>query len=363
MPEADIEVSEGLVRRLLADLPEPLRWLRDEPLTQVAQGWDNSVWRVGDPRNEHGYAVRVPVRAFAAPVVEAAARWVAEVSTPLRDSGIRVPVPVFAGAPADLVPWPWFVVEWVPGQLVRDVPVAERGVVGMALAQALPSMHRAAPDGAPVNPARGIPLADRQRFTSRHLPAARSYLGAATVDRLLAVIDEALAAPAWPHQPVWCHGDLHAANLTLDTAAGAGRAAGAAAAHSLNRDVSARSVDISTRGAEATRLGHTDAGRAAVDRAAAGAAADGTVGVLDFDDLTSGDPAVDLRFLWLVLDEPQRTEAMSALEASGAYDVGIWARARGWAASSFVIPIAADPESRDGFASQLDHALGQLLVQ
>lgn len=336
MPEADIEVGEGLVRRLLAGLPDPLGSLHSERISPVAQGWDNSVWRVGDR-----YAVRIPVRALAAPVVEAAAGWVAKASAPLRDRGIRVPVPVFVGAPADVVPWPWFVVEWVPGRLVRDVPVAERGEVGMALAQALPAMHRPAPPDAPVSPWRGIPLADRQHITSRHVPAACEHLGAATVDCLLAIVEEALAAPVWPHEPVWCHGDLHAANLTLDVAARS------AAAHSPSRGVLARSCVMSTQAAGPPRLGRTDAARG--------------VGVLDFDDLTRGDPAVDLRFLWLVLDELQREEAMGVLEASGAYDVGIWTRARGWAAASFVIPIAADPHSREAFAGQLDHALGQLV--
>ena len=54
-------------------------------------------------------------------------------------------------------------------------------------------------------------------------------------------------------------------------------------------------------------------------------------------------------------------EAMSTLDASGAYDSAIWIRARGWAASSFVIPIAADPRSRAAFAGQIEHALEQLL--
>lgn len=304
MPEIDVEVTESLVRGLLADLPPELTWLQDEPLAPVAQGWDNAVWRVGDPRAEDGYAVRIPIRRVAAPLVECATRWVAELSSPLRDAGVAVPVPLFFGSPSSALPWAWFLVEWVPGRLLAEVPVAERGPAGMALARALPALHRPAPPNAPVSPSRGVSLAERQRFTDRHLPAVRSYLGATTVDRLLAVIDEGVAAP-WPGEPLWCHGDLHAANLTM--------------------------------------------------------AADGSLGILDFDDLTSGDPAVDLRVLWLALDGPQRDAAMQVLAASGAYDDGIWARARGWAASSFVIAVAADPPSREPFAAQIDHALEQLL--
>jgi aminoglycoside phosphotransferase (APT) family kinase protein len=310
VPEVEVEVDEALVRRLLAGLPPQWRHLRDAVLTPVATGWDNSVWRVDGEAPEERYAVRVPVRAVAAPIVGAAARWVPEVSAPVRRVGVRAAVTVLTGGPVEPLRWPWVLAHWVPGDVLTTVPMERRGPVADGLARALPALHRPAPAGAPVSPARGVTLAGRQHLTERNLPAATGHLGAETIAALLAVIDAGVAVPPWPHAPVWCHGDLHAANLTLDEAA-----------------------------------------------------APAALGLLDFDDLTSGDPAVDLRALWLVLDEPQRSRAMTALEASSAYDEHVWTRARGWAASSFVLPIAADPQGRVAFADSIEVALAQLGVR
>jgi aminoglycoside phosphotransferase (APT) family kinase protein len=310
VPEVEVEVDEALVRRLLAGLPPRWRHLSDAVLTPVATGWDNSVWRVDGEAPEERYAVRVPVRAVAAPIVGAAARWVPEVSAPVRRVGVRAAVTVLTADPVEPLRWPWVLVQWVPGEVLTTVPMERRGPVADGLARALPVLHRTASAGAPVSPARGVTLAERRHLTERALPAASEHLGAETIEALLAVIDAAVAVPPWPHAPVWCHGDLHAANLTLDEAA-----------------------------------------------------APPALGLLDFDDLTSGDPAVDLRALWLVLDEPQRSRAMAALEASGAYDEHAWTRARGWAASSFVLPIAADPQGRVAFADCIEVALAQLGVR
>jgi aminoglycoside phosphotransferase (APT) family kinase protein len=57
---------------------------------------------------------------------------------------------------------------------------------------------------------------------------------------------------------------------------------------------------------------------------------DGTItGVIDWGDMTSGDPAIDLACLWMLLpDEASRAEAQRAY---GSVDSALWTRARGWA--------------------------------
>ena len=57
---------------------------------------------------------------------------------------------------------------------------------------------------------------------------------------------------------------------------------------------------------------------------------DGTItGVIDWGDLTYGDPAIDLACLWMLLpDEAARERAQRAY---GATSSALWARARGWA--------------------------------
>lgn len=304
MPTTEIDIDEPLVRRLLATVHAPLRHLADGPITHVGQGWDNSVWRVGDP-DEAEYAVRIPLRAAAAGIIETATTWLAEVAEPVRVRGMNVPMPVFQGIRRVELPWTWALLEWVPGQLLNCVPVPERTPAARALSRSLPALHRPALPEAPVNPARGVPLSGRRRVTESQEPAAREHLGHDVVDELLALIALAESAPPWPHPVVWCHGDLHVGNVVL--------------------------------------------------------AEDDAVGLIDFDDLTSGDPAVDLRVLWTAFDAEDREEAMSELEASGAYDPSIWVRARGWAASSFLFPVAANPKGSVDYEAAIRHTCEQLL--
>lgn len=327
MPQVEIDVDESLVRRLLGSLPDPLAHLRGAPVERVATGWDNSVWRLGSDASAE-YAVRIPVRAAAAPMIETATAWVAAASEPLREHGITVPVPIHCGPPTAGLPWSWSLVTWVPGTLLSEHPVAHRAPAALALAQSLPHFHRPASPAAPVSASRGVPLASRRHLITRSEPGAREVLGNRVVGDLLAIIAAAEAAPAWPHAPTWCHGDLHDRNLTLHR--------------------------------RTTRQGPGCATGAAHPADTGGRRAGATVGVLDFDDLTRGDPAVDLRVLWIAFDEPTRAQAMARLEASGAYDPAIWIRARGWAAASFVLPVAADAEGRELFAAAIAHTCREL---
>jgi aminoglycoside phosphotransferase (APT) family kinase protein len=301
VPEAEVEVGESLVHELLSSLPERLGHLRTAPVGVGGAGWDNAVWRVGDR-----HALRLPVSAQAAGALEHEARWSEVVSAPLRAAGIRVPRPVHRGLTPTHHPWPWLLVEWVPGEVVTTVRPTERGRVAELLTQGLPALHRPAPLDAPVNPGRGTPLSVRHSMTLRAAARAGPYLGGPTVAALLDLVEEAKAAPSWPRPHVWCHGDLHDLNLVLDTLS---------------------------------------------DPAG--------VGIIDFGDLTRGDPAVDLRVLWTTFEATLREGAVRRLEASGAYDKAVWRRARGWAAA-FVLAVAGDERGRAVFAEVIDHTREQL---
>lgn len=71
MPAAEIDIDDGLVRRLLADQHPDLAAL---PLTPVANGWDNAIFRLGAD-----LAVRLPRRQLAADLVVNEQRWLPEV--------------------------------------------------------------------------------------------------------------------------------------------------------------------------------------------------------------------------------------------------------------------------------------------
>jgi aminoglycoside phosphotransferase (APT) family kinase protein len=239
--------------------------LAERRLRVVANGWDNVVVRLGDD-----LAVRLPRRAAAARLVEHEQRWLPEIARRVAHVA-PVPEPVRLGRPALGYPWSWSVVRWLPGDVVGDR--AAGPAVARALAAFVGLLHVPAPADAPVNPFRGVPLATRSaavldRLATADVPRARE---------LAALWRTAAAAPTHTGPPVWVHGDLHPFNVLVERAPGG-------------------------------------------DRLSA---------VVDFGDVTAGDPAVDLATAWLTFDR----EGRRTFRALAAADDATWTRARGWAVS------------------------------
>jgi aminoglycoside phosphotransferase (APT) family kinase protein len=192
-PPAEHEIDEGLVRRLLAaQHPD----LADLPLAYVADGWDNATYRLGDD-----LAVRLPRRQVAVELIVSEQRWLPVLA---RRVGLAVPEPVRAGEPDEGYPWPWSVVRWVDGVPVDQVPLRDdqAGPFGAFLAH----LHGPAPDDAPRNPHRGVPL----RTKAEALAIRWDRMDDADAVRRAwdEVVDVAIDA-----EPGWLHSDLHPKNL------------------------------------------------------------------------------------------------------------------------------------------------------
>ena len=124
-----------------------------------------------------------------------------------------------------------------------------------------------------MNPVRAVPLATRtdavlHRLRSEDVPRA---------PELAALWRAAASAPTHAGPPVWVHGDLHPFNLLVEP------------------------------GPDGDRLS----------------------AVVDFGDVTAGDPAVDLATAWLTLDREARAVFLERV----AVDDATRLRARGWAVS------------------------------
>jgi aminoglycoside phosphotransferase (APT) family kinase protein len=258
MPAAEVTVDVTLARLLLrTQHPE----FADLPITPVGAGWDNALFRVGDR-----LALRLPRRRAAAPLVEHEHRWLPLLGPRLP---LLVPVPVRRGAPQREYPWPWSLAPWFPGETADRAPPAEDQ--GEVLAAFFDALHTEAPEAAPRNRYRGVPLATRATvFAERvqRLAARGRPLGAP----LLALWDEALAAPATAAS-TWLHGDPHPRNVLV---------------------VGGR-----------------------------------LTAVLDWGDLARGDRAADLAAVWMLL--PTRRSRERAIAAYGQASTATWRRARGWA--------------------------------
>lgn len=256
-PPADVAIDPALVGALLEEQHPDLAQL---PLSKIAEGWDNAIFRLGDD-----LAIRLPRRAVSATLVEHEQRWLPQLAARLP---LAVPVPLRAGVPGPLFEWPWSVVRWLPGESLLHVSTRDAVATAAVLEQFLAALHQPAPADAPRNPWRGVPLHARTDALHQHLEQVDRM-----VDRhaVLRFWDEALSTPAWPGPPVWLHGDLHPGNLIAND------------------------------------------GRLSA--------------VIDFGDLTSGDPATDLAVLWM-LPSPIRSRFTGW---PGVETDALRLRARGWA--------------------------------
>lgn len=225
-------------------------------------------------------AARLPRRRVAVSLLLNERRWLPTVADGL---DVDVPVPIRMGRPGCGFPWPWNVVPWIPGRPAHRVPL--RAGQAPRLARILRTLHRAAPTDAPPNPFRGVPLRRRDaQDLERRLQTMEEGLSADALTALRELWTQGLDSPEW-ERPVWLHGDLHPGNMLV-------------------------------RGGEIT-------------------------GIIDWGDLTAGDPATDLAAVWMLL--PGREDRRSFWAAYGAHET-LMARARAWAVL-FGVTLATSRES------------------
>jgi len=207
---------------------------------------------------------------------------------------VDVPVPVRVGRPSSSYPWAWSVVPWFDAVAAHRTPVAERSAWAVALAEVFVALHRPAPPGAPVNPLRGRPV------PLEPVVERLERLALPDGDRVLARFRELAGAPGWDGPALWLHGDPHPANLLV----------------------------------------HDGRLRA----------------VIDFGDVTSGDPASDLSTAWLTFDADGRAAFRDRLGP----DEHTWRRAQAWALHMAVV-LQMHPVDHPTLAEIGRHGLAQAL--
>lgn len=195
-----VDIDESLLRSLLREQHPDLAELA---LREVAGGWDNQMWRLGED-----LAVRMPRTSRAPDLLRAEQRWLPFVAA---DLPLPIPVPLRVGEPSALFPWTWTVVRWVGGEPADRTPVTSAKAADV-LADFLRALHRQAPDDAPVNASRGVNLAILQDEIDEWFPVLAEGAVAGDVRQIW---DQAAAAPSWHRAPVWVHGDLHPANIVV----------------------------------------------------------------------------------------------------------------------------------------------------
>jgi aminoglycoside phosphotransferase (APT) family kinase protein len=211
-------------------------------------------------------AVRLPRRAAAAPLIVHEQRWLPRLAGQLP---LPIPAPYRVGTPALGYPWHWSVVPWLEGMPAdqQEPPPAQ----ARQFAAFLRSLHVPAPADAPANPVRGGPLRQRAATVEARMQRLANTTSLIT-PRIERIWHLALHAPL-DLPPAWLHGDLHPRNILVESGA--------------------------------------------------------ITGIIDWGDITAGDPATDLASIWMLFADPRaREEALAAYAPVS--EATLW-RARGWA--------------------------------
>jgi aminoglycoside phosphotransferase (APT) family kinase protein len=201
-------VDPTLVRSLLAEqFPD---WTQ-LPLSRLEPaGSDHVIYRLGDTMS-----VRLPRSDWADGEAAKEHTWLPLLAPQLP---LAVPEPLALGAPGRGYAWHWSVTRWLDGTTASVDGLADPDLAAGQLAdflralQAIPAAGALLPGPHPeLNRAQ---LADRDPSTRAAIEAVARVFDTAA---LTEVWDNALAAPAWDREPVWCHGDFHTGNLlTVD---------------------------------------------------------------------------------------------------------------------------------------------------
>jgi aminoglycoside phosphotransferase (APT) family kinase protein len=231
--------------------------------------------------------VRLPRRQPAAQILLNEQRWLPVLAPEIQ---LPIPAPERTGRPAHGYPFSWSVVPYLPGEPAADARSLDLAGAADAVGGFLGSLHAPAPPDAPANPFRGVPLADRSGPFAVNLGLLSDQVDR---DAVLRVWAAAIAAPLYPGPPRWLHGDLHPANILVSH----GRVSG----------------------------------------------------VIDFGDITAGDPATDLAVAWMLLPLEHHAAFRSAYRSARADQAGspedaartaLWTRARGWALNFAIVFLA-----------------------
>lgn len=275
MPIADLDVDEALVRALLAEQQPDLA---DLTVTEFDNGWDNVIFRLGE-----ALSVRVPRRQVAAQLIEHEQRWLPELAPRLP---LPISSPVRIGAPGPTFPFHWSVLAWLPGNDAATTPPSNMHRAAAALTHFLNALHLPAPDGYPLNPYRGVHLAERADAVEQRMEQLAGDIDSITIG---SVWHRLRQAGRWDGPPMWLHGDLHPSNILVH-----------------HGSLSA---------------------------------------VIDWGDTTAGDPATDLAVLWMLLPFDARLGVRHGCNI----DADTWHRAGAWAlnlALAYLVASADNPQMR-----------------
>ena len=257
-------------------------------------GWDNRTFRLG-----RHMLVRMPSGADYAEQVKKEHRWLPQLAPLLP---LAIPRPLGMGRPGRIYPWHWFVYGWIDGDTAGRDGIANMDEFASSLARFLIALRRI---DASAGPAPGLHSFHRgARLVVYDVQArqAMAALGEQIDNDAATRVWQAGLASAWNARPVWVHGDISVGNLLV-------------------------------------RQGQLHA-------------------VIDFGQMTTGDPACDAVIAWTLFEGSSRKVFQEEL----ALDPATWSRARACALWKAMIIAAGFVKTNAEEWSKPWHVIRELLA-
>jgi aminoglycoside phosphotransferase (APT) family kinase protein len=268
---------------------------KDLPIRPVPiGGWDNRTFRLG----EH-LLIRMPSDAKYADQIKKEQKWLPRLAPLLP---LSIPEPQGIGEPAEGYPWKWSIYRWIEGDTAASAQITDLSDFAKSLAQFLIALQSIDPKDGPLPGPHCFYRGDAlTRYDTETREAIATLKGKIDADAATKVWETGVAT-TWGRWPVWVHGDISPNNLLV------------------------KDGELSA--------------------------------VIDFGQLTLGDPACDLAIAWTFFEGQSREVFRAAILPM---DPETWARGKGWALWKALI-IAADPTlANTVLATQSWHIIDQVL--
>lgn len=238
----------------------------------ACSGWDNRSFHLGDHM-----LIRMPSSAEYASQVEKEHLWLPRLSPLLP---LSIPEPLGKGNPGDSYPWKWSIYRWLEGDSAAVGLIDNLKNFAKSLAQFLSALQQIdAKDGPIAGPHSFYRGGLLDVYDLQVRKAAIVLKDKIDIKAVMAIWEEALAT-SWSKSPVWVHGDISPGNLLVHKGI--------------------------------------------------------LTSVIDFGQLSIGDPACDLAIAWTLL----KGESREIFKETLLVDSGTWTRGRAWALWKALITVA-----------------------
>ncbi len=239
------------------------KW-KNLPISAVKQsGWDNRTFHLGNEMT-----IRLPSNESYAPQILNEYQWLPKLAKNITTCQITTPIAL--GQPSPSYPWHWTINQWIKGETASITQITDLNQFAQDLANFLTQLQNTDPTNGPSpgphNFHRGGDLNAYNQDITEAIPKIKNKKEQTIANQLWLYA----LSTQWEKPPVWVHGDLATGNILIKNGK--------------------------------------------------------LTGIIDFGQLTTGDPACDLAITWNLFTGESREHFKNTLQL----DKNTWIRALAW---------------------------------